>query len=114
MTRSRKPINAIYNLHGEVLETVSCAKCLGVGVTSNLSFGSHIDRIVRIANKTLGFVKRNIKTKMPAVRGSLYRYFLAFLGRGPRALWFRDLFILSPVNNSDSYHFKFQFIISPI
>ena len=78
--RSRKPFNAIYNLHGKVLETVSCAKCLGVDVSSNLSLGSHIDRI---ANKTLGFVKRNIKTKMPAVRGSLYRYFFSIFGKGP-------------------------------
>ena len=30
MTGSWKPINATYTLHGEVLETVSCAKCLGV------------------------------------------------------------------------------------
>ena len=45
MAGSRKPVNAIYVLHGVALETVTCARYLGVVVSSNLSWGSHIDRI---------------------------------------------------------------------
>ena len=38
VTGSRNPISAsLYRLHGEILETVSCAKYLGVDITSNLS-----------------------------------------------------------------------------
>ena len=61
VTGSRKPINATYRLHSETLETVSCVRYLGVDVSSNLSWCSHIDRITDTAHKTLGFVKRNIK-----------------------------------------------------
>ena len=65
VTGSRNPISAsLYRLHGEILETVSCAKYLGVDITSNLSWGSHVDRITNSANKTLGFIKRNVRTKM--------------------------------------------------
>ena len=64
VTGSRNPISAsLYQLHGEILETVSCAKYLGVDITSNLSWGSHVDRITNSANKTLSFIKRNVRTK---------------------------------------------------
>ena len=69
---SRKPVSATYVLHGVALETVTCARYLGVDVSSNLSWGSHIDRITGTAHKTLGFVKRNIKTKMSGVREAAY------------------------------------------
>ena len=67
VTGSRKPIGVAYMLHGVVQENVTCARYLGVDISSNLSWGSHIDRITGTAH-TLGFVKRNIKTKMPDVR----------------------------------------------
>ena len=41
-------------------------------ISSNLSWGSHIDRITGTAHKTLGFVKRNIRTKMSGVREAAY------------------------------------------
>ena len=73
VTGSRNPINvSLYRLHGEILKTVSCAKYLGVDITSNLSWGSHVDRITNSANKTLGFIKRNVRTKMSGVREAGY------------------------------------------
>ena len=68
VTGSRKPINCTNRLHGHVLETVTSAKYFGVDVSSGLTWNSHIDRITGNANKTLGFLKRNIKTKMPRIR----------------------------------------------
>ena len=62
-TGSRKPISATYKPHGEILETVSCARYLGVDVSGNLSWGSHIDMITNSANRTLNFIKRNLKDK---------------------------------------------------
>ena len=72
MTGSRKPINATYKLHGEVLETVSCAKYLGVDVSSDLSWGSHIDRIVNTANRSSALQRESLKTKIPALREAVY------------------------------------------
>ena len=54
------------------MESVSCAKYLGVDISSSLSWNSHINRIVSSANRTLNFVRRNIKTKIPKVRETAY------------------------------------------
>ena len=64
MTGSRNPTN--YSLYGQVLETVTCARYLGVDISSDLSWNSHIDRITGKATKILNFFRRNIKTKHPA------------------------------------------------
>ena len=72
VTGSRKPINATYRLHGLVLETVTCARYLGVDISSDLTWRSHVDRVTGSATKTLNFVRRNIKTKNPSVREMAY------------------------------------------
>ena len=72
VTDSRKPINCTNRLHGHDLEMVTSAKFLGVDVFSGLTWNSHIDRITGNANKTLGFLNRNIKTKMPRIRERAY------------------------------------------
>ena len=72
VTGSRKPINANYSLRGHVLETVTCARYLGVDISNGLSWRSHIDRVTSSATKTLNFVRRNIKTKHPGVREMAY------------------------------------------
>ncbi|MEW8546320.1 MAG: reverse transcriptase family protein, partial [Candidatus Thiodiazotropha sp.] len=72
VTGSRRPLNTSYTLHGQVLETVTCAKYLGVDISNGLSWNPHVDRIVGSANRTLGFIRRNIKTKMPRVREKAY------------------------------------------
>ena len=71
-TGSKIPIKKDYVLHGQVLESVSCAKYLGVDISSSLTWNSHINRIVSSANRTLNFVRRNIKTKIPKVRETAY------------------------------------------
>ena len=57
-------MNTIYMLHGQVLEAVTSAKYLGVDISNTLSWNSHIDRVVGIANRSLGFIRRNI-TSIP-------------------------------------------------
>ena len=68
VTTSRRPINTLYYLHGQVLEAVNSARYMGVDISSGMSWKSHIDRITGKANSTLGFLKRNIKTKQPKVK----------------------------------------------
>ena len=72
VTDFRRPINTSYYLHGQALEAVTSARYLGVDISSGLSWNSHIDRITGNANSTLGFLKRNIKTKLPKVRETTY------------------------------------------
>ena len=71
-SKLKKPIKTDYLLHGQVLEAVTCAKYLGVDISSDLSWNSHVDRITGNANRTLGFIRRNIKTKMSRVRETAY------------------------------------------
>ena len=69
---SKRPVKRDYILHGQVLESVTCAKYLGVDISCSLTWNSHIDRITGSANRTLGFVRRNIKTRMSKVREMAY------------------------------------------
>ena len=69
---SKRPVKRDYILHGQVLESVTCAKYLGVDIPGSLTWNSHIDRITGSANRTLGFVRRNIKTRMSKVRETAY------------------------------------------
>ena len=72
VTTARKAINTVYRLHGQVLDVVTSAKYLGVDISGGLSWKSHIDRITGNTNRTLGYIKRNIKTKNPKVRETAY------------------------------------------
>ena len=62
LTRSRQPFQSQYTLHGQVLESVDSAKYLGVNISQDLSWDHHINEITGKANRTLGFIKRNVKT----------------------------------------------------
>ena len=50
-----------YTLHGEILESVDCVRYLGI--SSDLSWNTHINQITGKANLTVGFVKRKVKKK---------------------------------------------------
>ena len=73
ITRSKKPIPSSYVLHGRVLETVPSAKYLGVNISSNLTWNDHIQKVSTSGNRTLGFCKRNIRSKNPAIRSTAYK-----------------------------------------
>ena len=49
------------------------AKYLGVDISKDLCWNTHINRISTNANRTLGFLKRNIKTKNTAIRTAAYQ-----------------------------------------
>ena len=52
---SRQPITKFYTLGGEIIQEVNQAKYLGVMITSELGWSTHIDIISNKANSTLGF-----------------------------------------------------------
>ena len=60
-------------LHGQVLEAMDNAKYLGVDISKDLSWNTHINRISTNASRTLGFLKRNIKTKNTAICTAAYQ-----------------------------------------
>ena len=61
VTRLKTPIETKYFLHDTMLDSVSSAKYLGVTISDDLSWSTHIDNITKSANQTLGFLKRNMR-----------------------------------------------------
>ena len=47
-------------------------KVLGLNISNGLSWNSHRDRITTNAKRTLGFIKKNIKTKNQKLRETAY------------------------------------------
>ena len=66
VTNKTKRTEANYHLHGHTLELVTSAKYLGLIITNKLQWDQHITDITAEANKTLGFLKRNLK--IPSIR----------------------------------------------
>ena len=50
-----------YHLHGQNLQSVDETKYLGVTISKDLNWDSHIANITSRANKTLGFIRRNLR-----------------------------------------------------
>ena len=73
ISRSRKLIKNKYTMHGQVLDSIDHARYLGVDISSDLNFSHHVNRITANASKSLGFLKRNIKTKHPGIREAAYK-----------------------------------------
>ncbi|XP_070389990.1 uncharacterized protein [Dermacentor albipictus] len=59
-TRASNVHLSSYFMNSICIENVSTLKYLGVHLTSNLTWNDHIDEIISKANKTLGFIRRNL------------------------------------------------------
>ena len=58
ITRKRiKKIHASYTLEGMVLENVENIKYLGVTITNDLRWNTHVSNVCTKANRTLGFLR---------------------------------------------------------
>ena len=74
LTSSRAPFNTRYTLHCQVLEAGTSARYLGLDISNNLSWNTHVNRIASNANRFLGFnIKRNIKPKSPNIQEMTYQ-----------------------------------------
>ena len=75
-TRSPSPIPFTYKLHNHPLELVKTQKYLGVHLSHNLSYNPHIDFITNKANRTLGFLRRNLHNCTPDIKHIAYNTFV--------------------------------------
>ena len=73
VTRSKTAIPSQYTLYGETLDSVSSSKYLGVSLNDRLTWNDHIQNTVTSANKTMGFLRRNIRTKDQGIREVAYK-----------------------------------------
>ena len=66
LTRKRiKKINAVYSLERTVLENVDTIKYLGVTISKDLKWNTHVSNVCTKANKILGFLRRNLSSCTP-------------------------------------------------
>ena len=60
ISNKRQPLQTNYKLHGHNLEVVPSGKYLGVTISEDLRWTNHIHSTVGKANRTLGFLRRNL------------------------------------------------------
>ena len=89
LTTSRKanPTYHQYTLHGHVLECVQSAKYLGCQITSDMRWSNHISNICGKANKTLGFLRRNVNINSTSVKESAYKSLVRPLVEYASSVW---------------------------
>ena len=74
LTRKRiKKIHASYTLEGTNLENAESIKYLGVTITSDLRWNTHVSNVCTKANRTLGFLRRNLYSCPQEVKEAAYK-----------------------------------------
>ena len=73
VSRKREDIKHHFILHGTILKTVTNCKYLGVILNKDLKWNAHIGEIVAKGNRTLGFLKRNLKVQSPLLKEKTYK-----------------------------------------
>ena len=76
VTRSRKPLKHQYELCGHILETISSTKYLGVTINKDMNWSEYINNVCTKANKTLGFLKRNLKISSRKIKEMAYKSYV--------------------------------------
>ena len=56
------------------LENVESIKYLGVTITNDLKWNTHISNVCTKANRTLGFLRRNLYSCPPDVKEAAYKF----------------------------------------
>ena len=67
-----KTINAGYSLEGTILQNVDRIKYLGVTITEDLRWNTHVSNICTKANRTLGFLGQNLFPSSQDVKEAAY------------------------------------------
>ncbi|XP_076461755.1 uncharacterized protein LOC143294209 [Babylonia areolata] len=81
------PLHFNYCLHGHILETITSAKYLGITICSDFSWDTHINHLCNEANKTLGFLRRNIKVSSRKIKEMAYKSFVRPILEYASSIW---------------------------
>ena len=87
ITRSRKPLQRSYVLHGHTLENVSSAKYLVVTINNTVSWDDHISNTCSKANRAQGFLRRNLKISASNIKEKAYKVFVHPLLEYAASVW---------------------------
>ena len=73
ITRKDDPIMTEYTLKDEPLENVKVASYLSIQISRDLSWHSHVAKVSAKGNKSLGFIRHNIRTSSKATKTLAYQ-----------------------------------------
>ncbi|XP_072023123.1 uncharacterized protein [Amphiura filiformis] len=73
LTHKRSVFHFDYTLGNSILQTTNSHPYLGVTITDKLTWNKHIDNITASANRTLGFIRRNLYSCPQHVKESAYK-----------------------------------------
>ena len=73
VTRCRNPLTHDYILHNQILKDKDAVKYLGVTVYHKMSWNEHIRSIVKRANLSKGFLRRNLQIHQKHIKANAYK-----------------------------------------
>ena len=73
INHKKTTIKSDYVLHGHTLKSVDAAKYLGVTITKDLKWNTHIENAKTKANRVLGFLRRNLKINSEELKSKAYK-----------------------------------------
>ena len=74
ITTKKKPIVHKHTLHGHILSSVPQIKYIGLNISQDLKWNSHINSVSSKANQTLGFLKCNLKINSQPIEEKAYKH----------------------------------------
>ncbi|XP_041485891.1 uncharacterized protein LOC121432100 [Lytechinus variegatus] len=87
VTRKRNRIVHQYKLKDAILTPVEATKYLGVTITSDLKWNSHISNVCQKANNTLAFLRRNLRVNSPKLKATAYQSLVRPLVEYASTVW---------------------------
>ena len=79
--------NASYNLERTVLDNRENIKYLGITITKDLKWNTHGSNICTKANRTLGFLRRNLSAHPQDVKDSAYKGLVCLVLEFGSSVW---------------------------
>ena len=73
VTRSKTPLKYNYILKEHTLESVDTAEHIGITISTNMTWNTHINNITSKAQKILGFFRRNLQIKNEHTKSMAYK-----------------------------------------
>jgi len=87
ITHATSPKGFSYSLSGDILASTNSHPYLGVCITNNLSWNNHIQETCAKANRTLGFLKRNLYSCNQTTKLLAYRSLVRPLVEYASSVW---------------------------
>ena len=100
-SRSQNPIKHPYILHSQVPQEVDHGRYLRLEINHDLSWSTHIENVTIKANRTLGFIRRNICTKHKGIRETAYNTLVRPQVKYASPVW--SLYTQANINKVEKY-----------